>query len=284
MDVSILVTCWNGEKLLSHNFSKVVEAAENKDNKVKEILVVDDGSSDNSVSFLKKNFPQVKVLENKRNYGYGFSCNRGMEEAKADLVAILNLDVIPDKDFLVSCLPHFEDEKVFSVSFNEGSFGPGRLAWNKGFIEIVETKPEKTTSFASWPSGGSSVFRKKLWREIGGMDEIFLPFYFEDIDLGIRAEKKGYKCLWEPKAKVNHKHEATINPENFALHKHKKDISLIKERNFLLLNWKHLDSPSDFFNHLVYLFKRAFFAPGYFKVIFSAILRKISFSFTHEQL
>lgn len=269
MEVSIIITCWNGKKLLSQNLPSVIKAAENKENRISEVIVVDDGSTDDSVEYLKKNFRQVKILENKKNFGYAYTCNRGVREAKSSLVTILNLDVIPANDFLVSSLRHFKDDKVFSVSFNEGSFGPGKLTWKNGFIEIVASKPEANTSLTSWPSGGSSVFRKNYWQEIGGMDELFLPFYFEDIDLGIRACKSGYTCLWEPESRVEHKHESTINKDNFNM----DYVSLIKQRNHLLLTWKNLDRFKLLFSHILFLLLKCLLHPGYLRILFLSLKR-----------
>lgn len=304
MDVSVVITCWNGKQLLEKNLPSVLEAANNPENRIKEIIVVDDGSTDDSVEYLRKltanseQLPEnkkpttgnrspitIKLLENGKNYGYAYTCNQGVKEAKADLVAILNLDVVPEEDFLVSCLPHFADNKVFSVSFNEGSYGPGKLAWKNGFIEIVALESEKDTAQTSWPSGGSSLFRKSFWQEIGGMDEIFLPFYFEDIDLGIRAYKSGYLCLWEPKSRVDHKHESTINKDNFDM----AHVSLIKQRNHLLLTWKNIDSFKLFLSHFWGILRRAITGPGYIKVIIKAVskiggIEKKKYPFTTKQV
>ena len=143
------------------------------------------------------------------------------------------------------------------------------MVWEKGFLEIKKTDIPRKTTVTAWPNGGSSVFRKKIWQELEGMDLLFLPFYFEDIDLGIRAFKKGYLCLWEPKAKVEHRHEATINPEILGMSD--RTINLLKERNHLLLTWKNLDEPKKFFSHFFYLFRRCLFSPGYFKVLYLAL-------------
>jgi GT2 family glycosyltransferase len=194
-----------------------------------------------------------------------------VKEAKGDLVAILNLDVVPSKDFLEAALPHFEDEKVFAVSFNEGKFGPGKLEWKNGFLEIVPSENCSKTSVTDWASGGSSVFRKKVWQDLGGMDEIYSPFYFEDVDLGIRARKTGYKCLWEPKAKVKHQHEATINSNNFDM----GYVNSIKQRNHLLLTWKNFDKGRSLLSHLVNLFKKCCLHPKYIKVVYLAVKRKL---------
>lgn len=271
MEASLVLTCWNGRKLLEKNFPLVLKAVRNSKNRIKEILVVDDGSTDNSGQFARQfqgsnSEFEIKVITHDKNFGYARTCNTGVKEAKSELVVILNLDVIPSENFLEAALPHFEDEKTFAVSFNEEKFGPGKLIWKNGFLEIISTSVPKKTSLTDWPSGGSSVFSKKIWEELGGMDELFLPFYFEDIDLGIRARKNGYKCLWEPMAKVNHQHEATINAENFDLN----FINSIKQRNHLLLTWKHIDNLNLFFSHFFNLIKKCLFHPGYLRIIYLA--------------
>ena len=117
MDVSIVITCWNGRNLLEKNLPKVLEASENPKNNISEVIVVDDYSTDNSVEFLKNNYPQVKLIRQEKNYGYSVTCNTGVKKTKNELVAILNLDVVPAINFLENVLPLFKDEKVFSVSF-----------------------------------------------------------------------------------------------------------------------------------------------------------------------
>lgn len=275
MDVSVVVTCWNGKELLEKNLPYLIKASKNSDNRIREIIVVDDASTDDSVEFVRQH--AIKVIEHKNNLGYSAVCNSGVKAAGSELVVILNLDVIPNDDFLKSALPHFEDNKVFSVTFNEGKFGPGKLGWKNGFLEIEPTEISQSTCLTDWPNGGSSIFRKKVWEELGGMSEVFLPFYFEDIDLGIRARRNGYECLWEPMAKVEHVHEATINKENFK----EEYINSIKQRNHLLLTWKNLDSPKSILSHFLNLLERCFFHPNYLKIVFLAVLRLIKKEIVH---
>lgn len=275
MNVSLVITCWNGRKLLEKNLPSVIKASQNPKNRIKEIIVVDDGSTDDSVKFVDKVKSQtlkvkIKLVKHDKNYGYAKTCNTGVREAVNDLVVILNLDVVPNIDFLEEALPHFEDKKVFAVSFNEGKFGPGKLVWKNGFLEIEKTNIPQKATLTDWPSGGSSIFRKKIWEKLGGMDELFLPFYFEDVDLGVRAKKAGFKCLWEPKAKVEHQHEGTINPKNFS----QEYINSIKQRNHLLLTWKNLDNRSLVFTHLISLAKMIFRQPGFLKIFFLALTKK----------
>lgn len=272
MNVSVVITCWNGRKLLEKNLPSVIRASKYSSNKIKEVIVVDDASSDDSVNYLKKNFPGVGIVVQPKNFGYSATCNRGIKEARGELVAILNLDVVPSENFLEAALPHFRDDKIFAVSFNEGKFGPGKLEWKDGFLQIKATELTNKPSLSDWASGGTSIFRKDVWEKLGGMDELFLPFYFEDIDLGIRARGQGYQCLWEPRAKVTHEHEATINLES--LNKPSNFISNIKERNHLLLTWKNIIGVGMLLSHLRYLLKRFSTHPGYFRIIVLAIRRK----------
>lgn len=285
MDVSVVITCWNGIKLLEKNLPSVLKAAKNPKNKIVEVLVVDDGSTDNSVEFIESfkdaNLPagkagfqsfKVKLVRHEKNLGYSATCNTGVKEAKGELVAILNLDVTPENDFLEATLPHFADSKIFAVSFNEGKYGPGKLQWKDGFLEIVPSEISQQTEESDWANGGSSIFRKKIWEKLGGMDEIFLPFYFEDIDLGVRARKAGFICLWEPDSRVEHKHEATINKENFK----EEYINSIKQRNHLLLTWRNLVNIRFFLIHLFYLFERCLFHPKYTKMVLFASRRLVS--------
>lgn len=273
----MVITCWNGRKLLEENLPGVIKASENPQNKICEILVVDDGSADDSVVFLKQNYPKIRAVRHAKNFGYSEVCNTGVRESRGELVAILNLDVVPENDFLKEVLPYFTDEKLFAVTFNEGKYGPGRLEWKNGFLEIIPSDIPLKTSETDWPNGGSSVFKKEIWNNLGGMDKLFLPFYFEDVDLGIRARKKEFKCLWEPKAKITHEHEATINTGSFK----KSYLESIKERNHLLLTWKNIDSFQKLFFHLFCLAKKCFFHPGFLKIVVLAVRRQIAFFLFH---
>ncbi len=267
--MSVVVTCWNGRKLLEKNLPKVLAASKNPKNQISEVIVVDDCSTDDSVEYISSF--KIRLVKHERNLGYSATCNTGVREAKGDLVAILNLDVAPSMNFLESALPLFDDEGVFSVSFNEGKFGPGKLIWKKGFLEIEGGGDiPKKTAMTDWPNGGSSVFRKSHWEKLGGMDRIFMPFYFEDIDLGIRAGKAGFKCLWEPRAEIEHEHEATINSYNFR----QEYIDRIKQRNQLLLTWRNINDPKLFLSHLFHLKLRCLLHPGYFKILLLALKRR----------
>lgn len=269
LKVSVIIPNWNGKFLLEKNLQFVINALKNKRNNIREIIIVDDGSKDDSVSYLRKNFGKdVKLVVHKINRGFASAVNTGARTAKGELLCLLNTDVIPSEDFLEKTVKNFEDEKVFGVSLNEGTYGPSKGKFVNGFIvhEGLKEVNEKHHSF--WVSGGSGVFRRSIWMELKGLDEsLFAPFYWEDVDLSYRAIKRGYRILWEPDAKVEHKHESVINPNNFARYY----LNLIKERNQLLFIWKNLTSKNLFKKHIRGLIGRTLRHPGYIKVVLAAL-------------
>lgn len=266
--VSVVIPNYNGVLLLQKNLPSLVAAAGNVVNNIIEIIVVDDGSKDDSVGFLKQNYPHIRVFKFTRNRGFAASVNMGVRMAKGNLVVLLNTDVAPQEDFLISTFHHFDNHKVFAVSFHEQDFSWARGVFVRGFISHEPGLGTDSAHISFWASGGSAIYRRELWVELGGMDEKLLsPFYWEDIDLSYRAWKRGYSVIWEPKAVVVHHHESTIAqlPSKFT--------QRVKERNQLLFIWKNLTSRNLFKKHVSGLWERAFRHPGYFLIILLALSR-----------
>ena len=268
MKVSVVIPNFNGRELLEKNLPSVLKAKENLENKIIEIIIVDDGSFDESVNFIKNNFSGVKIIKHKINRGFSATVNTGVRTAKGDLIALLNNDVIPSEDFLKAALPHFENDKVFGVSLHEKDYSWAKGTFKDGYIEIASGEETDKAHISFWVSGGSGVLRRRYYLELGGMDEKLLsPFYWEDIDLCFRAAKRGWINLWEPNANVVHKHESTISKFS------KKYVERIRERNQLLVIWKNLTSPRLFRKHLIGAIKRTISHPGYLRIVVMALMR-----------
>jgi len=266
MKVSIVIPNFNGEDLLRENIPFILTARDCPGNDIGEIIVVDDGSTDESVNLLKKNFPDIKLIKHRINRGFSAAVNTGARFSKGKLIVLLNSDVRPEKDFLVAALPHFENRKVFAVSLHEKGYGAAIGIFKDGFIVHEPGKEDSSKHLTFWVSGGSGVFRRDIWMELGGMDEKLLsPAYWEDLDLCYRALKRGYKLIWEPNARVSHEHESTISKLSTARFRR------IKERNQLLFVWKNLTSLSLFRKHVSGLFKRLVKSPGYIRIVLMAL-------------
>ncbi|MCX6705299.1 MAG: glycosyltransferase family 2 protein [Candidatus Woesebacteria bacterium] len=266
--VSVVIPNLNGEKLLEKNLPSLFLAKDNPENRILEIIIVDDGSSDGSVKLITSKFSQIKLIKHKTNRGFSASVNTGVRAAKGDLILLINTDVIPAEDFLIPVFKHFENNKVFAVSLHEKEFGWAKGSFFDGYIQLAMGKESVEPHSSLYVSGGSGVFRRGTWMELNGMDEKLLsPFYWEDIDICYRAAKRGYVNLWEPDGHVMHNHESTISKFT------KSYVQRIRERNQLLVIWKNIHSPSLFRKHLMGVLRRTISHPGYLRIILMAVGR-----------
>lgn len=256
MDISVVIPNYNGKELLAKNLPKVFAELKNFDSGKKELIVVDDASTDDSVSFLNALAKEhdFKVLLNEKNLGFSPTVNKGVKVASGEIIVLLNTDIYPEKNFLEPLLSHFKDEKVFAVGCLDKSIegektvlrGRGLGEWKKGFL--VHKRGEVDKNNTLWVSGGSSAFRKAIWESLGGLNELFAPFYWEDIDISYRALKSGYKVIFEPKSIVIHEHEkGAIKGKYTPL-----QIKTIAYKNQFIFVWDNADSDL-IFSHILWL-------------------------------
>lgn len=268
MQASIVIPNYNGIELLQKNLPLVIKALKYASNNILEVIIVDNDSTDASCDFIKNTYPEVRLIKHTVNRGFVAGVNTGARLSKGDVVILLNTDVLPEENFMVSVWPHFSNKRLFAVSLHEKSYGPAKGVFKDGFIGHMPEKEHNVSQQTFWVSGGSGVFRRDVWVKLGGMDErLFSPGYWEDIDLSYRALKRGYSLLWESKAKVVHEHESTAS--KFP----KGHFDKIRERNQLLFIWKNLTSRSLFRKHVAGLLTRLAKHPGYIKIVLMALIR-----------
>jgi GT2 family glycosyltransferase len=211
-----------------------------------EIIVVDNGSEDGSVEFLREHFPSVRVLALDRNLGFGGGSNAGFHAAKNDIVVLLNSDMRVERNFLAPLLEAFSDENVFSVACQIFFSDPNKVReetgltqswWENGSLRVRHRDdPAIQVPFpCAYGGGGSSAFDRRKFLELGGFDELLAPFYLEDTDLGYMAWKRGWKVLYQPRSVVYHEHRGTIG-KKFST----AQIDLVLKKNFALFSWKNI--------------------------------------------
>lgn len=250
MDITIVIPNYNGQELLQNNLPKVFETISAYKDGDKEIIVSDDASFDGSIKVLENlklkmdsKYPDIKfkIVKNEKNLGFSSNVNKGVKEAKGEIIILLNTDVIPEKGFLNHLLKHFEDPKVFAVGCMDKSIeedkvvlrGRGLGVWKRGFL--VHSRGEVNKTDTLWVSCGSGIFRKSIWDKLGGLDTLYNPFYWEDIDLSYRALKSGYKILFEPKSIVLHEHEKGSVKKKYS----DSEVKTIAYRNQFIFVWKN---------------------------------------------
>lgn len=259
---SIIVLNWEGRHLLEEFLPSVLEAVRH-DGRDHEIMVVDNGSRDGSVEFLKTRFPSVRVIALDRNRRFTGGNNAGVAAAKNDIVVFLNNDMQVDRDFLKPLLDGFQDDSVFAVScqvfFQDKTrrreeTGNTKSRWKLGFIEPYHGDvPQKGTSRHNyfpifWGGGGSCAFDRSKFLAIGGLDSLYDPFYLEDTDLSYQAWKRGWKSLLAVDSVVVHKHRGT-NKQRFG----DNFVDNTIRKNQYLFIWKNITHFSWILSHVIYL-------------------------------
>ncbi|MCI0627760.1 MAG: glycosyltransferase family 2 protein [Acidobacteria bacterium] len=259
---SIIVLNWEGQGLLEEFLPSVIEAVRH-DGRDHEILVVDNGSRDGSVEFLKTHFPSVRVIALGCNRRFTGGNNAGVAAAKNDIVVFLNNDMQVDRDFLKPLLDGFQDDAVFAVScqvfFQDKTrrreeTGNTRARWALGFIEPYHGEvPEKGMAGQEylpifWGGGGSCAFDRNKFLAIGGLDPLYDPFYLEDTDLSYQAWKRGWKSLLAVDSVVIHKHRGT-NKQKFG----DNFVDNTIRKNQYLFIWKNITSFPWTLSHVLFL-------------------------------
>ena len=227
--VSIVILNWNGQKYLEQFLPSVL--AGNYTNY--EVIVADNGSVDNSVSFLEKKFPGIRLIRFTENYGFAKGYNEALKQVQSDYYCLLNSDVeVPpgwlqpmvellEKDkTIAACQPKllsYHNKKMFEYAGASGGFVDkygypfcrGRI-----FNTLEEDKNQYNNSTeVFWATGACMFVRANAFWEVGGFDGDYFA-HMEEIDLCWRLKNIGHKIYVEPKSIVYHVGGATLQQGN----------------------------------------------------------------------
>jgi N-acetylglucosaminyl-diphospho-decaprenol L-rhamnosyltransferase len=184
-----------------------------------QVVLVDNGSSDESVALARRELPEIKVLELESNLGFGPALNRAVAEHPADPLILLNNDVECEPRFLEALLDGLGAgvDSVAGVLLQEqapeliDSAGVVADATLMGF-DYLHGEPAAAAAGAGpplGPTGGAALFRRAAFEAVGGFDErIFL--YYEDLDLALRMAVAGSRCALAPEARALHAYSASL--------------------------------------------------------------------------
>lgn len=244
MKLSIVIICWNDLKVIRECLRSIYGGTHFADF---EVIVSDNGSTDGSIEFIRKEYPSARILENRANLGFAKGNNAGIHASRGEYILILN----PDTIIHDGSLDKFVD---FAQSHPEaGAFGcrvlnydgtyqvsarlfptPWRY-WIKALylrrlakysrIFTYEEYPRwqgETERAVDWQSGCCVMFRGDLLRRLGGFDEQFF-YHFEEVDLCRRVWNAGFPILFTPAAVITHLGGQSVSrfPVRFELEKHR---------------------------------------------------------------
>lgn len=247
--VAVVILNWNGRKLLEQFLPSVVKYSNES---WVEVIVADNGSTDDSVECMKQQFPLVKIIELDKNYGFAEGYNRALAQVSADYYMLLNSDVEVSENWL-SSLTTFMDQheevaacgpKILSYK-NKTEFeyagGAGgyidRFAYpfcrGRIFTTVEKDKGQYDTfSDVMWVSGCAFMVRASTYNKLGGLDGKFFA-HQEEIDLCWRFKNFGYRVVYIPDSVIYHVGGASLNVGS-------PRKAYLNFRNSLLLLYKNL--------------------------------------------
>ncbi|MGZ5264212.1 MAG: glycosyltransferase family 2 protein [Kaistella sp.] len=254
MNLAIAILNWNGKTWLEKFLPNVIAHAENA-----AVYVIDNASTDDSVDFLKRNFPEVTIIQNRKNNGFAGGYNEGLKQIDADIFCLLNSDVEVTENWLNPVLNLFENKANIAaiqpkiLDYNRKNFfefagAAGGYIDNLGypycrgriFENIEEDKgqyDDETEIF--WASGCCLFIRSIDFWEHNGFDERFFA-HQEEIDLCWRLKNAGKKIYYTGKSTVYHVGGGTLNkqsPQKTFLNMRNNLSMLVKNLPFADVFW-----------------------------------------------
>lgn len=209
--ISVIIPNYNGKQFLETCLSSL-----RKQTHIDfEMILVDDASTDESLSFVQTYYPETRIIGLKKNVGFASAVNEGIRQARGQYIALLNNDTETDNNWLMELNQALDNHKdvgfctSLMINYNNRNLvdcaGIGFSSWGRAYKrgegEAVDYYKQPSRIFGA--SAGAAIYRKVLFERIGLFDEDFWAF-FEDVDLSFRAQLAGFQCLYVPTAIVYH--------------------------------------------------------------------------------
>jgi len=225
--VTVLVLNFNGRTYLKQCLDSLLTT----DYPNFKIIVIDNGSVDGSVEFVRSNYPNVQVIKHNRNYGYACAYNRVIDAVQSEYVALVNNDILVDPSWLRELVSYADNDDIAAltpkmkflhdktrINAAGGNCDLYGVGWNKGNGE-VDMGQYDAVQEVFYGNGGALLIKKSVWREVGSFDERYF-IYGEDLDWCWRARLKGYKIIYVPYAEVRHHWRGSEVPMVYSLERH----------------------------------------------------------------
>ena len=250
MKTAVVILNWNGRPMLERFLPSVVEHTTGD----AEVIIADNGSTDDSIAFLKAHYPTIRLILMDRNYGFAEGYNRALSQIDAEYYVLLNDDVevtpgwvdkvvtLMDTNSSIAIaqplLRMFDERTRFEYAGGTGGF-IDKLGYPFCRGRIFSTieydfGQYNGTREVFWASGAAMFVRASVWKELGGLDGDFFA-HMEEIDFCWRTKMKGYKVIATSNAKVFHVGGGTL-PKSSPLK------TLLNFRNNLAMLYKNLPS------------------------------------------
>ncbi len=285
--VAVVILNWNGKKYLQQFLPSVVQYSENES---VDVFVADNGSTDDSILFVEKEYKQIKIITLDKNYGFAEGYNRALNQIDAEYFVLLNSDVEVTENWIFPIINLMEKDKTVAAAmpkmksfaqreyFEYAGAGGGFIdkfgyPFCRGrILNVIEKDNGQYNDNREifWATGACMFVRADLYKQFGGLDDYFFA-HMEEIDLCWRMKNAGFKIMYVAEVEVFHVGGGTLPNNN------PKKIYL-NYRNNLFLLYKNLPENKilsslifrmilDGFSALVYLLSFRF---SFFKAVIQA--------------
>ncbi len=229
MTTAVVILNWNGKKMLERFLPSVTAHTQGD----AEVIIADNGSTDDSLDFVRAQYPGLRIIELDKNYGFAGGYNRALQQVKADYYVLLNDDVEvtpgwiepvvaqmqqhPDTAICQPKLLMYDQRDTFEYAGGAGGFLDkygypfcrGRM-----FTSLEQDNGQyNTPGEIFWASGAAMFVRADVWHQLGGLDDDFFA-HMEEIDFCWRAKNAGYRVEYCPQSTVFHVGGGTLPKSN----------------------------------------------------------------------
>jgi GT2 family glycosyltransferase len=211
----------------------------------------------------------LRLISNETNRGFGPTCNRGFEASIYPLVFLLNNDVEVEVDAIAPLVDNFGDASVFAAHCRVfdlesgyevgtgklGSFARGFIRVHRSYVCVADATNNRGPLHSMFAGGGSAMFDRRKFLEIGGFDGLLAPIYWEDVDISYRAWKRGLSVVYEPRSVVHHRVSSTMRNVN------QRKVRRMQQRHRLIFHWVNLHDRGLMISHVLWIALLSITAP-----------------------
>jgi len=219
-----------------------------------EVIVIDNGSVDGSREMIEEKYPQVRLIKNQKNMGFAVACNQGIKAATGTYISLLNNDIEVESSWLSKLYEGMERHpecgmgttKMMFLGQRDVFYNTGDLfhAWSagggrgQGEKDIGQYNRE---DYVFGACAGAGIYRRDFIEQVGIFDEDFFIFA-EDVDINMRGQLQGFKCIYLPEAKVYHIGTATVGlySDRYIYLCKRNDIFVLIRNYSLRMYFRHL--------------------------------------------
>ncbi|WP_316838899.1 glycosyltransferase family 2 protein [Pedobacter gandavensis] len=227
--VAVVILNWNGKALLERFLPSVLQSSYAN----LQVIVGDNASTDDSVAFVRQNYPNIRIIENDKNYGFAGGYNKVLEQVNADYYVLLNSDVEVPENWIQPVIDLMQNDPKIAAAQPKIKWQQDKSKFEYagaagGYLDlhclpfcrgrVFDTVEDDHGQYNDvkeifWASGAALFIKSECWKISGGLDPDFFA-HMEEIDLCWRLKNMGYKIMYCPDAEVYHLGGGTLNADN----------------------------------------------------------------------